>query len=390
MHKKTIRDIDVRGKRVLVRAPLNVPIENGKVMDSFRLESLLPTLRYLLIHKAKPILISHHSDETNSLSPVAPVLAKLLDISVEFIPDCIGEAVNQTAKNLQSDHILLLENLRFHAEEKANDLAFAKQLASLAEVYVDDDFTTMHREHASIVGIPKFLPAVAGLQVEKEIKSLRAAIDNPKRPLVVIIGGAKLETKIEFLQAFLQTAQTIAIGGIMANTFLADRHFGAHTMGNSVYEKNVADKIVAIVDEAKARNVKLIVPDQDVAVGEGPEAKVRREIMLNEIQANDMILDLGPKSIDQIKTALIGAGTIIWNGPLGLTENEHFRAGSLSLAHAIADSEATSLVGGGDTAAFIHQAGMDHAFDLASTGGGATLEFLSGHNLPGIDALQDK
>ncbi len=385
--KKTVRDIDTHGKTVLVRTSLNVPIENGKVVDELRLKSALPTLQYLIEQQAKIVLISHHSKDGQSLAPVAPVLSKLLGRSVQFLPESIGPQVEAAVKALQPGGVLMLENLRFHKQEEANDPAFAKQLAALGEVYVDDDFTATHREHASIVGIPKLLPAVAGLQIEQEITTLTKAMDNPKRPLLVIIAGAKISTKIDFLNNFLDKSEALFIGGAMANTFIAANKLPT---GQSLVETSQIPTAQKVVQDAKLLGVSLYLPIDIVVTDNVDQASNVHTVAVNAVGQNDIIADLGPESVAQVQTALDKGGTVIWNGPLGITEKPAFAKASQDLARRIIASGATSIIGGGDTAAFIDNAGLHDQFSFVSTGGGASLEFMSGKKLPGVEVLQNK
>ncbi len=385
--KKTVRDIDVKGKTVLVRASLNVPIENGQVTDELRLKSLLPTLNYLLEQNAKLILISHHSTDGQSLQPVVPVLTELLGRPVKFLPDCIGEQVQTAAKALAPGEVLVLENLRFHKEEEANDPEFAKQLSSLAEVYVDDDFTNTHREHASMIGVPKFLPAVAGFQIEHEVDTITNAMTDPKRPLLVVVGGAKISTKIDFLNNFLDKAQAMLIGGAMSNTFLAAQGFN---IGKSLSEASEIPTAKDVINNASAKNVQLFLPVDVVVTDNVKTASNVQTVKVNQVQPEQIIADLGLETVDEVQSTLDQGGTVIWNGPLGIAEQPEFAKASEDLAQRIIKSSATSIIGGGDTAAFVDNAGLADKFSFVSTGGGASLELMSGKKLPGVEALLGK
>ena len=385
--KKTIRDIDVAGKTVLVRASLNVPIKDGKVEDELRLKASLPTLQYLIDQNAKLILISHHSTEGQSLAPVAPVLSKLLNRPVEFLPDCIGPEVMAAAQALQPGQVLMLENLRFHKEEEANDPEFAKQLAALAQIYVDDDFTTTHREHASMVGVPKLLPAVAGFQIEHEVDTITKAMENPKRPLLVVVGGAKIATKIDFLNNFLDKAQAMLIGGAMANTFLQAQGLN---IGKSLTDEEDIPTAQKVMQQARDNGVELFLPTDVVVTDDLDKASNVRTVATNQIGVNDIVADVGPQTVAQIQSVLNQKGTVIWNGPLGVTETAAFAKESTDLAKRIIDSGATSIIGGGDTASFIDKLGWQDKFSFVSTGGGASLELMSGKKLPAVEVLQDK
>lgn len=385
--KKTVRDIDAKNKTVLVRASLNVPIENGKVVDDLRLKAVIPTLQFLIDQGAKLVLISHHSTEGQSLAPVAPELSKLLNRDVRFMPDCMGIGTEAAVKALLPGGVLMLENLRFHKEEEANDPNFAQQLAAMGELYVDDDFTTTHREHASIVGIPKLLPAVAGFQIEHEVDTITKAMENPKQPLLAIVGGAKVSTKIDFINNFLGKAQALFIGGAMANTFLAANGV---RVGKSIFEQSEIQNAKNIQQTAKEKNVSLLLP-VDVVVTDNIEASSGvRGCDVGSVRPNEIIADLGPRSVEQIQTVLDQKGTVIWNGPLGITEKSVFAASSIDLAKRIIASGADSIVGGGDTAAFVDGQNLHDKFGFVSTGGGASLELMSGNKLPGIECLLDK
>jgi len=385
--KKTIRDIDVKGKRVLVRAPLNVPIKDGKVMDKMRLRAVVPTLKYLLERGASLVLMSHHSKEGVSLEPVVPVLSDLLGREVRFLPDCLDETSRGEIRQLKPGDVVVLENLRFHPEEEANDDAFAKSLAELGDVYVDDDFTVMHREHASVVGVPKYLPAVAGFLVEQEVTTITKALENPKRPLVAIFGGAKISTKIDLLDNLLPKVDAILVGGAMANTFLAAE---GHQVGKSLEEDDEESLAKRIIKEAADKGISLFLPVDVVVTEDIDTARNVRTVGVDEVGEQDIIADLGPNSIAQLGPALAKKGTVIWNGPMGIAEKPEFANGSHILAHAIIASGVDSLLGGGDTAAFVDGAGMQDKFGFVSTGGGASMELMSGKPLPGLQALRDK
>jgi len=385
--KKTVRDIDAKNKTVLVRASLNVPIEGDKVVDDLRLKAVIPTLQYLIDQGAKLVLVSHHSTEGQSLAPVAPVLSKLLSREVRFMPDCIGPATEAAVKAMQPGDVLMFENLRFHKEEEANDVDFAKQLAAMGELYVDDDFTTTHREHASIVGIPKLLPAVAGFQIEQEVDTITKAMENPKQPLLVIVGGAKVSTKIDFINNFLGKAQAMFIGGAMANTFLAANGVN---IGKSIFEQSEIQNAKNIQQTAEGKKVSLLLPVDVVVTDNIKAASGVRSCDVGDVGPNEIIADLGPRSVEQVQSVLDQKSTVIWNGPLGITEKPVFAASSVDLAKRIIASGADSIVGGGDTAAFVDGQDLHDKFGFVSTGGGASLELMSGKKLPGIECLLDK
>ncbi len=384
MKLKTLQDLHVKHKTVLLRASLNVPIEDGKVDDDLRLKAAVPTIKYLLEHDAKVVLMSHHSHEGQSLAPVAQALAALLNQPVTFVPDCVGPTVIETIQSAPNGSVVMLENLRFHPEEEANDEGFAHLLASLGDVYVDDDFTTMHRAHASMVGIPKILPSAAGLQVLLEVETITKAMENPKRPVLAVIGGAKIATKIDVIHNLLAKVDHLLIGGEMANTFLASL---GTPIGKSLYEP--AEKQVAqnVLDTADSHGMNIILPTDVVVsktIDETGEAKM---VAVTAVTKDDYIVDLGPETIDTA-LATIDGGTVIWNGPLGITEVEQFSMGSKRLAEGIFASGAFSIIGGGDTADYVDGMGWHDKFSFVSTGGGASLELMAGKPMPGLEALQ--
>lgn len=386
-NKKTIKDIDVDGKTVLVRASLNVPIEKNHVEDELRLAESLPTLKYLLDHNSKVILISHHSNKGQSLAPVVPVLSRLIHKKITFVTDCIGPKVDKAIEKMQPGEVLMLENLRFYKGEEANDPEFAKKLAKNGQVYIVDDFTTTHREHASMVGVPKLLPAVAGFQIEKEVNTITEAMHNPKRPLLVIVGGAKISTKIDFLDNFLDKAQALLIGGAMANTFLAAQGL---EIGKSLSDSSEIAVAKRVMSDARNSVVELYLPLDVVVTDDVKSHKRIKTIQIVEVGKNDIIADVGHKTIVQIQSLLNKKGTVIWNGPLGISEIPAFAKGSKDLAKRIIDSGSESIAGGGDTAAFLDDMGWRGKFSFVSTGGGASLELMSGKKLPGVEVLQDK
>ncbi len=391
MRKATVRDYNLAGKKVLLRVDYNVPIENGQVKDSLRIRASFGTINYLLDQNCSIVLISHlgrpdgKPNQEFSLAPVAVEAAKLLGHPIKFIPGTIGDQAKQAAQDLQPKEIILLENLRFDPREEKNDPEFAKELASLGEVFVDDAFAVIHRAHASTVGVTKFLPALCGLLVEKEVTTITEALENPKRPLLAMIGGAKISDKIEFLDRLLSKVDMMVIGGAMANTFLAAK---GSPIGKSIYEPDQVGAAKKILEESK---VDLVLPiDVVVADNLRPPKNVRTLRSVAEVSANDIIADLGPESVETTCQKLMEAGTVIWNGPFGLTEIPEFAKASLELAHCLGDSEAKTIIGGGDTAEFIDAANLHDKFDLVSTGGGAALELMAGKELPGLEALLDK
>ena len=393
-NKKTIRDVELSGRTVLIRADYNVPIENGRITDDYRLKKNLPTLEYLRQHGCKLIVCSHLGRPEGqpvadlSLQPIRDRLSELLGIEVKFVPESIGDQVIQAAKILKPAEVLLLENLRFHSEEEDNDREFARSLAQPAEYFVQDGFGVVHRAHASTDAVTEFLPSVAGLLLENEIQHLSVAVENPLRPLVTIIGGSKIGDKIELINRFLLQANTVIIGGAMANTFLAAKGYG---IGKSLYDKDGLDDARTIMKTADRAGVELVLPMEELAVAtEINEQAERREVMVDQVGDNDIILDFGMQSAERVISLVEHAGTVIWNGPLGMTELEQFAYSSEKLANFIAEKGINCVVGGGDTAGFVASRGLSEHFTHVSTGGGAALEFLSGKKLPGIEALLDK
>lgn len=393
-NKKTIRDLELDNRIVLVRADYNVPIQNQQITDDYRIRQSVPTLQALREKGCKIVVCSHlgrpegtiHPDL--SLAPTALRLGELLGIEVKFVPDAIGDQVAVAVKQLQPAEVLLLENLRFYPGEEANDREFARQLAEPIEYFVQDGFGVVHRAHASTSAITEFLPSVAGPLVENEVKQLRVAIENPVRPLVAILGGAKISDKIELINRFLTHANSIVIGGAMANTFLAA---GGHEVGNSIYDKEEVKEAEQIIKLADRAGVELVLPTADVAVAtEATEQAQRRDIKLDEVESTDMILDFGPESYQLALNQVEHAGTVIWNGPFGVIELPQFAQSTKQLAQFIAEKQINCVVGGGDTAGYVHQLGLTEKFTHVSTGGGASLELLSGKTLPGIEVLLDK
>jgi phosphoglycerate kinase len=388
--KKTIEDIDVTEKKVLVRVDFNVPIKDGKVGDDTRIQAALPTLHYLLDHQATLILCSHlgrpkgEVKQEFSLKPVADHLSMVLGQPVKFVEDCIGPVAEQAVKELSPGGILLLENTRFHAGEKKNDPAMAKQLADLADLYVNDAFGSAHRAHASTEGVAQYLPSVAGYLMEKEIIYLGKAIVDPARPFIAILGGAKISDKIGVIRNLLDKTDQIMIGGGMANTF-----FKAHgyPVGDSLVEDDSLDIARELIELADHR-LRLPV---DVVIGDKFEAEAELLVMsMGPIPDGWRILDIGPETVKTFGKPISEAGTIVWNGPMGVFEFPRFAEGTNGLAKAIARSNATSIIGGGDSVAAVKQAGLADKITHISTGGGASLEMLEGKVLPGMAALEDR
>ncbi len=394
MPKLSIRDLDLKSKRVFIRVDFNVPLASGKVTDDTRIRESLPTIKYAREHGARTILASHlgrpkgkRSPEM-SLKPAAERLAGLLGAPVAFADDCIGDETERKVAALKDGDVLLLENLRFHPEEEKNDEKFARALAKLCDLYVNDAFGSAHRAHASTEGIARIVPqAAAGFLMEKELTYLGKAIVNPDKPYVAILGGAKVSDKIEVISNLLPLVDSLLIGGGMAYTFLSAQGIG---VGKSLVEPDKLDLARQLLDDAKKRNVRLLLPvDHKVAEKIDPAAQAR-VVGLREIPDNLMALDIGPKTIEAFLAAVRGAKTIVWNGPMGVFECPPFAEGTLAVARAVADSGATSIIGGGDSVAAVQQAGVAGRITHISTGGGASLEFLGGLKLPGVEALTDK
>lgn len=397
MNKKTIRDIDVAGKRVLVRVDFNVPLDAEQhITDDTRITAALPTIQYLLDHRAAVILMSHlgrpkgKAVDTMRLTPVAQRLSALLDKPVQMAPDCIGPAVEALAKNLQPGQVLLLENLRFHNEEEQNDAEFARQLASLGELYVNDAFGTAHRAHASTEGVTHYMPGVAGFLMEKEINYLGGALENPRRPFAAIIGGAKVSDKIAVLERLISMVDILLIGGGMANTFFKAE---GYEIGDSLFEDGKVDVAKELITKARQRGLKFLLPT-DVTVADRFAADATHKVVAStEVSPGWRIMDIGPESNAAFRQALESAQTIVWNGTLGVAEMPPFAKGTDAIIEILAErtsAGATTIIGGGDSAAAVDQAGAAEKMSHVSTGGGASLEFLEGRVLPGVAALQDK
>ena len=393
LNKKTVEDIDVKGKKVLVRCDFNVKMEDGVITSDKRIVASLPTINYLLDHGAKLILCSHLGRPKGefkpefSLAPVAKRLGELLGKEVKMAKDVVGESAQALAADLKEGEVLLLENVRFHAEETKNDPEFAKKLASLAEIYVNDAFGSAHRAHASTTGVADYLPAVCGFLIQKELQYIGGALENPKRPLVAILGGAKVSDKIGVITNLMEKVDTLIVGGGMAYTFF--KALG-HSVGTSLLEADKVDLAKEMMDKAAAKGVKFLIPIDNVI---GKEYKADTEYAIvdsDDIPDGWMGLDIGPKSTELFATAVKDAGTVIWNGPMGVSEWEHFANGTIGVATAIAESNAISIIGGGDSAAAIQKLGFADKMSHISTGGGASLEFLEGKELPGVAALNDK
>jgi phosphoglycerate kinase len=390
MNKKTVKDIDLKGKRVIMRVDFNVPMEKGVVTDDKRIKASLPTIKYVLEQGASLILMSHLGrpkggpDPEFSLKPASEVLAGHLGKPVQMAPDCVGPEVEKLAKALKPGDVLMLENTRFHPEEEKNDLELAKKMAALAEVFVNDAFGSAHRAHSSTEGIARFLPAVSGFLMEQELEYLGRAVSNPERPYIAILGGAKISDKILVVETLLKKCDKLIIGGGMANTFLAAKGFN---MQDSLVEAVSIETAKAIM--AKAGD-KLILP-VDAVIADKFEAEAASQVVdADKIPAGWRMMDIGPKSIALFKSALQGAKLIVWNGPMGVFEMPKFAEGTFAMAKLLAESGATTVIGGGDSASAVKKAGVAKQMTHVSTGGGASLEFLEGKELPGVAALNDK
>ena len=394
MNKKTVKDIDLKGKKVFVRCDFNVPMdENQNITDNARIVGALPTIQYLLEQNCKIILASHLGRPKGefkpefSLAPVAKELSKLLGQEVIMAKDVIGEDAETQAANLKEGEILLLENVRFHKEETDNDPEFCKKLASMAEVYVNDAFGTAHRAHASTTGIASYLPAVSGFLIEKELQFLGNAVNNPERPFVAILGGAKVSDKIGVIDSLLEKVDTLMIGGGMAYTFFKAQ---GYEVGNSICEMDKLDLAKEAMEKAKQKGVKLMLP-VDTKVGKEFKPDTESKIVsYTEIPAEWEGFDIGPETIKMFEEELRKAKTVVWNGPLGLFEFDQFAIGTNAIAKVLSEIDATTIIGGGDSAAAVKKAGLEDKMTHISTGGGASLEFLEGKKLPGIEALMDK
>jgi len=389
MNKKTVRDVQVSGWHVLVRVDFNVPLKDGKVTDDTRIRAALPTLKYLIDQGAMVILCSHLGrpkgvDPALSLAPVAAHLATLIDKPVQFASDCVGAAAEEGVAALKPGEVVLLENTRFHPEEEKNEAAFSQRLAVLGKLYVNDAFGSAHRAHASTEGVARYLPAVSGFLMEKEIEYLDKAANAPEHPYVVILGGAKISDKIGVIENLLAKCDKMLIGGGMANTFLAAKGIA---MGDSLVEAGSVEAAKKILAGAGS---KIILPEDLVIADRAEPGAQPKEIAVGTVPPGWRALDIGPKTAKRFADALRGAKLVVWNGPMGMFEVPPFDQGTNVLAQAVAASGATSIVGGGDTVAAINRAGLAEKITHISTGGGASLEFLEGKKLPGVAILQDR
>jgi len=393
-NKLTIEDIDIKGKRVFIRADFNVPLdENRQITDDRRIRSTLPTINYAIDEEAKVILSSHlgrpkgKADPKYSLAPIAKRLQRLLNKEVLFSADCIGNQTEEIVSKMKNGDVLLLENLRFHPGEEKNDEEFAKALSKLADVYVNDAFGAAHRAHASIVGIPEFLPAVAGFLLKKEIEYLKGTIENPVKPFIAILGGAKVSGKIGVLENLANKVDKVIVGGGMAYTFIKSM---GYEVGDSLVENDMLDTAQRIRKNLKESGIKFYLPVDCVIAQSTEPGAVIKNIPILEIPKNWKALDIGPASVKLFSEVIQDAKTILWNGPMGVFEIDAFSRGTYEIAHAVADAYALTIVGGGDTDLAVHRAGLSDAMSFISTGGGASLQLLEGKELPGIAALSDR
>ena len=391
--KKTLKDMDFKGKKVLVRVDFNVPLKDGVVGDKTRIKAALPTIEYLIKEDAKVLLISHlgrpggEAKDDLRMDPVAKALANLLNKEVKKADECIGEEVKKAADNLEDGEVLLLENSRFHAGEKQNDPEFAKELASLADLYVNDAFGAAHRAHATTVGVTEYLPAAAGFLMQRELNALGEVMENPERPFVAIMGGAKVSDKIDVIKNLINKVDKLIVAGGIANTFLLAK---GYEVGDSLVEADKVDLAKELMEEAEEKGVDIVLPIDVVIADDFSNDANTQTVAADEITAGWQVLDCGgPKSLENYKDIIKTAKTVIWNGPLGVFEMEKFAHGTVELAKALAESDAHSVIGGGDSAAAINQAGVADKMSHISTGGGASLMFFEGKELPGVAALDE-
>ncbi len=392
MNKKTVRDIELTGKRVLIRVDFNVPVKDGNVTDATRVRAAIPTLKYILEQKPRYIALLSHlgrpKGEANpafSLKPVVAVLAELLGVDVAFAEDCVGDVATQAAAALPEGGVLLLENTRFHVTEKKNDPEFAAQLAQLGDVYVNDAFGSAHRAHASTEGVTQHLPAVGGFLMQKELDYLVNAVTAPEHPFVAILGGAKVSDKIAVIEALLTKCDKLLIGGGMANTFFAAQ---GYAMGDSLVEADAVETAKMLIEKGSA---KLVLPDK-VVIADAFDNDAASKVInaADDVPEGWRILDVAPETVEKFRAALADAKTVVWNGPMGVFEMDNFAKGTFQVAEILAESSATTIIGGGDSAAAVQQAGLAERMSHISTGGGASLELLEGKALPGVVALNDQ
>ncbi len=392
MALKTVRDVDLNGKRVLVRVDYNVPLKEGRVSDATRIEASLPTLKHIIDHGGALVLMSHlgrpkgKPNPEMSLKPVADKLSDMIGRPVDFAGDCVGDEVVNRSKELESGQILMVENVRFHAEETDNDADFAAQLARLGDVYVNDAFGSAHRAHASTEGVAHHLPAAAGFLIEKEVKFFQPLLENPERPFVAIIGGAKVSTKIGVLETLLPKCTTLIVGGGMSYTFLKAQ---GHEIGDSLFEDEYLQTAKDLLAQAEKAGVEVILPVDHVVADEFGEDATPEQVDGVDVPAGKVAMDVGPKTIERCRKAIEDARSLVWNGPMGVFEFKAFASGTLAIGKFVANCAGTTVVGGGDSVAAVNTFGLADKIDHVSTGGGASLEFLEGKTLPGIAALQE-
>jgi len=394
MNKKTVKDFDVKGKRVFVRVDFNVPLDDeGNITDDTRIKAALPTITYLIENEAKVILASHLGrpkgkfNPKYSLAPVAKRLSELLNKEVIFASDCIGPQVEELVNKMNPKDVLLLENLRFYPQEEENDREFAKKLAGLADIYINDAFGTAHRAHASTAGIAEYLPSGAGFLMQKEIEIMGKALENPERPFVAVLGGAKVSDKIGVITNLLNKVDSLLIGGGMAFTFLKAK---GYEIGKSLLEEDKIELARSLMKEAEEKGVDLVLPEDIVVTEEIKEGSPYKTVSSSEIPSNLIGVDIGEKTREKFAQIIKRAKLVVWNGPMGVFEIRSFAEGTLAIAKAMAESGAITIVGGGDSAAAVEQLGFADKMTHISTGGGASLEFLEGKELPGVAVLNDK
>ncbi|NRR24772.1 phosphoglycerate kinase [Brevibacillus sp. MS2.2] len=392
MNKKSIRDVELAGKRVFCRVDFNVPMQDGVITDDTRIRAAVPTIRFMMEAGAKVILASHFGRpkgqvvEEMRLTPVAAHLSSLLGKDVRKLEDCHGADVEAAVERMESGDVILLENVRFHAGEEKNDPELAKSFAALADLFVNDAFGTAHRAHASTAGIAEYIPAVAGLLMEKEIRFMGGALSNPERPFTAIVGGAKVKDKIAVIENLLTKVDHLIIGGGMANTFLKAQGYG---IGASLCEDDKLDLARTLMDQAKERGVQLLMP-VDVVVADRFAADAEKQVVaIDAIPEGWMALDIGPKTVEQYHSVIVESKTVVWNGPMGVFEMDAFAAGTIGVAKAMAACSGTTIIGGGDSVAAVEKAGVAEQMTHISTGGGASLEFMEGKELPGVAVLAD-
>jgi phosphoglycerate kinase len=392
MAVKTIKDMDLKNKKVLVRVDFNVPLKENKVTDDTRIKAALPTLEYILNQEGTSLILMSHLGRPKgerkpefSLKPVAQHLASLMDREVIMADDCIGPEVEQKASGLEPGQILLLENTRYHNEEKKNDTEFSEKLAKIADVYVNDAFGSAHRAHASTEGVTRYLPSAAGFLIEKEVNFFEPLIKNPAKPFVAIIGGAKVSTKIGVLENLMPKCNTLIIGGGMAYTFLKAK---GYEIGKSLFEEEYLETAKKLLENAEKSGITVILPRDHIVASEFSEDATPENVDDDNVPADKVAMDIGPKTLDDIREHILGAKSLVWNGPMGVFEFDKFARGTLEVAKLVAECSGMTVVGGGDSVAAVNKFNLADKIDHVSTGGGASLEFLEGKTLPGIAALQ--